>query len=89
MKLNYYALVVAVHVGCTPETAFERLQHDRPSTVAAQLSDEDLQDMQRMKVQGWTYKALGELYGMTLYETYGRLRRFKAAGMERRVNGGK
>ena len=78
MKLNYYALVVAVRVGCTPETAFERLQHERPSTVVAQLSDEDLQDMQGMKLQGWTYRELGELYGMTAQEAYGRLRYYKA-----------
>ena len=61
-----------------PETAFERLQHERPSTVVAQLSDEDLQDMQGMKLQGWTYRELGELYGMTAQEAYGRLRYYKA-----------
>ena len=88
MKLNYYALIVACLSGCTPETAYEKLQHERPSTVVAQLSDDDLQDMQGMKLQGWTYRAIGELYGLTMQEVYGRLRYYKAAGMKRRSNGG-
>jgi len=74
IKLSYYALVVAICCSCTPETAFEKLQHERPSEVRAQLSLEDLQDMRRMKAAGYTYKQLGELYGMHPDAVYGRLR---------------
>lgn len=74
VKLGYYALTVAICCSCTPETAFEKLQHERPSEVRAQLSPEDLLDMQRMKEQGYTYKHLGELYGMHPDAVYGRLR---------------
>ena len=74
MKLNYYALIVACLSGCTPETACEKLQHERPSEVRAQLTPEDLQDMQGLKGRGWTYKQLGELYGMHPHAVHGRLR---------------
>ena len=74
IKLSYYALTVSIFSDCTPETAFEKLQHDRPSEVRAQLSQEDLQDMQLLKSQGYTYKQLGEFYGMRPDAVYGRLR---------------
>ena len=62
VRLNYYALVVSILGECIPETAFEKLQSDKPQFVKNQLTDDDWNDMVKLREQGVYYKGLGEIY---------------------------
>lgn len=63
---NICAFWVAVEKGCTVETAFDYVENDRkrPYTI---ITPEDIEDMKKMKEQGLTQRAIGEIYG--LHET--------------------
>lgn len=62
--INYYALVVSIIGNCIPETAFEKIQSETPSTVKNRLSDEDFKDMAKMREEGMFLKDIGEIYGI-------------------------
>lgn len=62
IELNYHALAVSILVNCIPETAFEKLQSDKPSNVRAQITDSDWSDMVKLREQGVYYKDLEEIY---------------------------
>jgi len=64
VKTNYYALVVSILTTCIPETAFEKLQSDKPSCVHNQITDEDYTDMLKMRKEGLFLREIGEIYCM-------------------------
>lgn len=64
MDLNYYALAVAILANCIPETAFERLQSDKPSKVKNQVTHDDYDDMVKMREDGVKFSEIGEIYCM-------------------------
>jgi hypothetical protein len=64
MKLNYYALIVAILANCIPETAFEKLQSNTPRSVKNQITTDDLDDMVTLHQEGLSYKEIGEIYCM-------------------------
>lgn len=74
LRLNYYALTVAILGKCNLETAFEKVQSDQPSKVHAQFSMDDLEDMQKLKSEGISWVKLGRIYDVPWTTIYGRLR---------------
>jgi hypothetical protein len=76
VKINYYALVVSILNNCIPETAFEKVQSDKPSVVKNQITDDDLRDMLKLREQGVFYKDLEWIYCMDKSAIHVRLKRF-------------
>ena len=75
MKINYYALIVAILKDCTPERAFDLLgdDYDKVSAKGARRPDitpADIADMKIFRAEGMTYREVGELYGLDFKETY-------------------
>lgn len=62
--LGYAALTFAILRNTTPETAFWKLLTDAKST-RAQISDEDMEDVMKMRSQGFTLREVAEMYGVT------------------------
>ena len=74
VKLNYYAMAVAILAECSVETAFEKLQCEHPSNVKSLFTSEDVEDMRKLRAQGVSWPELGEIYGIPTATAYGRLR---------------
>lgn len=76
VKLNYYAMAVAILEECIVETAFEKLQSDHPDKVKTRylLTPEDTEDMRKLKAQGVTWPELGEIYCVPWTTPYSRLK---------------
>lgn len=74
LKLNYYALTVAILGKCNLETAFEKIQSRYPDKVRPQFSDEDLEDMCKLKAGGVSWPELGRIYDVPWTTVYGRIR---------------
>ena len=73
IKLNFYALAVAIFKECSTETAFEKIQSPSPDRVKPQLSIEDIQDMRKFREEGVIYKEIASYYGATFYAIYDKL----------------
>ncbi|MBT9156996.1 MAG: hypothetical protein DDT37_02001 [Firmicutes bacterium] len=74
MTEGYLALVVSIIVSCTPEVAFGRLDSSEPKSVKHPTTPDELADMHKLKCSGMTYRELAEMYGLSPYTIYGRLR---------------
>ena len=76
IKLNYYAMAVAIVAECTVETAFEKLQSEHPNKVISlhTLTPEDTEDMRKLKEQSVTWLELGKIYCVPWTTPYSRLR---------------
>ncbi len=62
---NYCALAVAILTHSTPERSFELLEKGAGKrTYRSDITEEDIKDMIKLK-EGMTYKAIGELYGLS------------------------
>ncbi len=82
LKPNYYALMIAVFGECTPEKAFyafekakqikKKINNSNPT-----ITKEDEVDMYLMKNQGFTYKQIGKIYGISETSVYRRVKRTK------------
>ncbi|WP_088186358.1 hypothetical protein [Desulfosporosinus sp. FKA] len=74
LKLNYYALTIAILGECNIETAFEKVQSDHPEMVHPQFSMDDLEDMRKLKAEGVSWPELGRIYNVPWTTVYGRIR---------------
>lgn len=74
VKLNYYAMAVAILSKCSVETAFEKIQSDHPDTVRPQFTSEDIEDMRKLKAEGVSWPELSRIYDAPWTTVYGRLR---------------
>ncbi|MBC2721817.1 hypothetical protein [Desulfosporosinus sp.] len=74
VKLNYYAMAVAILTDCSIETAFEKLQSDHPDMVRPQISEEDYQDISRFKESGLYWTEIASFYNIPWYNLYKRVR---------------
>ena len=76
VKLNYYAMAVAILAECSVETAFEKLQSEHPDKVGSRLTltPEDTEDMQKFRDEGMSYKGIAQLYDAPWTTIHGRLR---------------
>ena len=80
VKTNYYALVISILCTCIPETAFEKLQSEKPGSVRNQISDADYADMVKLRAEGLFYRELGEIYCMDPSIIHRYLKRFSKRG---------
>ena len=78
VKLNYYAMAVAILTECNIETVFEKLQNDNPEKVRNYFAPEDTEDMQKMKDEGLSYYAIAKIYDVSRSTIVGRLRSYEA-----------
>lgn len=76
VRLNYYAMVVAIIGECTVETAFEKLQSDHPDKIISRntLTSEDSEDMRKLSDAGITYREISEFYHVPKTTVDGRIR---------------
>lgn len=81
MNENWYALIIASQFPVTVEQAFQILDAGKRITGRKEkyvkLTNEDLLEMERLRVQGLTYRAIGEMYGMSMNATFRRLKTFR------------
>ena len=78
IRLNYYALTVAILRGCTPEQAAELLETGRLRRGRIVNTDnlaDDVAEMIDLKASGLTYKQVGEMFGCSADTVYTRIRR--------------
>lgn len=65
LKENYYALVLSILKGWTPEQSFlyfETGEIMRLSSIRKDITNDDVMDMVALRDQGLTYKEIGDLY---------------------------
>lgn len=74
IHLGYYALAVAILAECSPETAFEKFQSERPSEVRPIFYDVDIEKMRRLKGRGLSYRQIGLIFNVPWTTVYGRIR---------------
>ncbi len=76
VRLNYYAMAVAILAECSVETAFEKLQSEHPDKVISRqiLSPADTEDMKKFRSEGMSYHEIAQLYDAPWTTIYGRIR---------------
>ena len=76
---GFMALCVSILCSVPPERSFEIL--GCPSRTIRQprldITQDDVRDMAKLKAAGETYKAIGEMYGITDSAVYRRIKRLK------------
>lgn len=78
VKLNYYAFVIAIFEECSIETAFEKLQSKHPGNVRTEFTEEDIEDMRKLRAEGISWAELGRIFGVPRTTVQSRLRPKKA-----------
>ena len=81
MKENYYALLICILRPVNIERSFDMLSGKITKVQNKTITRGDVLDMIRMKQQGMTFEAIGELYGISKQAVYRRLKRFKEVGL--------
>lgn len=78
LKVNYYALCIAVLTPATPELAFRLMQSDEDPkiiwAVRKDITPQDVEDMKKLKKE-MTYPQLAEVYAMSPHQIYERIKR--------------
>ena len=79
---NYYALLVSILANVPPDEAFELLESGkRPKRIGANVID--INEMKRLKhKKKMTYQQIGDLYGVSKFTVYNRIRRFDMTACE-------
>lgn len=81
MNENWYALIIAIKFPVTVEQSFRMLDTGklikRKGKEHVKLSDEDLLGIIRLRDKGFTYKSIGEMYGMSWTAVHHRIERFR------------
>jgi predicted DNA-binding protein (UPF0251 family) len=77
MKENYYALLICILKPVTIEKGFDLLNGKMTKVQNKSISLQDVEDMIRMKQQGMTYKAIGELFGLKKDAVHKRIQRYR------------
>ncbi len=79
VKEAYMALAVSILTKSTPEQAFEKLSNDYDPGIHynKSITNKDLEDMISMKKSGETWREIGEVFGVTLYTAFARVKRYK------------
>lgn len=75
---GYYALMVSIFGNIPPEEAFFRFEHGKPERVKYKrttITQEDEVDMMLMREQGFSNKAVGDMYGISEHATAKRVER--------------
>lgn len=78
---NYVALAVSILNNCTPERAFDLLEDYERATakgsVRTDITPDDIEDMHKLRAQGYKYREIGEMYGLSFEEAYYKMKRRK------------
>lgn len=61
MDFNWYALALSIINNVLPEQAFSLLENGK---TTKKYNTVNLEDMIKLRQQGMTYKAIGEIYGI-------------------------
>jgi DNA invertase Pin-like site-specific DNA recombinase len=77
MEENFYALAVSILRKCTPEQAFELLETGKKHRAKRGTYLDAVPELRKLREQGLSYEAIGELYGMSKDWVYARLKREK------------
>lgn len=77
MNENYYVLAVCIFQKCTPEQAFQLFETGKKNRTKKGEAMKDAAEMVRLREQGMTYAAIGELYGMNKDAVFRRIKRAK------------
>jgi len=68
--------MLAAEKGYPAEVALDYIELGR-STDSPDQRQEETKEMIRLKEQGWTYRRIGEKFGMSQYAVYARIRRYQ------------
>lgn len=74
LRYNIAALAIAILKGISPEQAFAILEGKNIITV---YNEEDIKDMVRLHDQGFSYRQIAEMYGLTKDAVQKRINRYK------------
>lgn len=66
---NYHTLLVSILAQCSPETAYVRLFGKE------KVTNPHVEEMIKLREQGWTYQAIGDFYGMKKHTVVDRIGR--------------
>lgn len=83
MNENWYVFLICILKPVTIEQGFDLLDGKISKVQNTSISRSDVEDMIRMKQQGMTHRAIGELYGLSEEATYRRIKRYKEARYEK------
>jgi hypothetical protein len=78
VKENYYALMVSIFRKCSPEQSFELLKTGKKHKTKRGVYLDVVPELQKLREQGLSYSAIGELYGMSRDWVFMKLKRAKA-----------
>jgi len=79
VKENYYALLICILKPVTIEQGFDLLDGRITHRNNMAITNEDIEDMIRMKQKGMTYQQIGDLYGLSWDSVRRRIKRYKGA----------
>ena len=78
VKENYYALLICLVRPYTIDQSLRMMLDGKFSEKRNMtVKKDDVEDMIRMKQQGMTHQAIGEIYGLSEEATYRRIKRYK------------
>lgn len=75
---NYAALIISILRGTTPEQSFE-LYNSGKVGVFRDPDKQNATEMTSLKAQGYTYKEIGEMFGISMGSVYKKMKRLKGA----------
>ncbi len=84
LKLNYYALVISIMTGFSPERAFSEVDPHNQANRHLKYFEADLMNMEEMREQGMTYNEIGKVYRTNRDHAYRLLRDYR----KRKESGG-
>lgn len=74
MNWNYYALLISIIKGYTPEQAFEALEEGKP----LQWVDKgQAQEMSELRDQGYKYKEIGAMFNVSADVAFKRIKTYR------------
>lgn len=76
MDENYCALYIAIIKECNVEDAF-RLYHYGHKKVVYNKNGEEIENMIKLKNQGYTYQQIGDIYGIARNTVCEKIKRYK------------
>ena len=76
---HYYALFLAAYKGYPSDIALDLIETGR-ATMARGSEREDTLEMAKMLDEGWKYREVGEMFGLSVSGVNSRVQRFKKGG---------
>lgn len=80
MNENWYAFYISIVKEVPPEIAFAMMEGKKDTQWRKLLTDEDKEDMIKLREQGLTYKEIGYMYGLSKTAIGHHIERYKKKG---------